>query len=197
MIWFVVIFLSFVTLQSTHADSARVSEADLRFLPDYCKATQGIRKVSKVPQSVINAYYAKYGPTFHHMHHYCWALNGERKAMRMTTGNEMFIKSVLGSAIGDIDYVLRHIPNQNYVLLPTIYTSKARILFKLGRTDEAVDILKKTIKIRKNYVPAYARLSDYYVRKGDTNEAIKILKQGIARSKHSNMLTRRLKRLQH
>ena len=165
--------------------------SELLRLPKYCWGTQQIAEISGDRRH--GEYIKRYGPAYHDLHHYCWALNTEN---RVSITNPSDGKFWLGQAIGDIDYVLKANKDPKFVFLPEIYTTKARILFKLDKAADAVPWLEKAIKTNPNYIPAYARLSDYYVEKGDTAEAIKILNLGIARSKKSDMLSRRLKALQ-
>jgi len=105
-------------------------------------------------------------------------------------------RSWLRSAINGIDYVLKNNHDPKFIFLPEIYVARARLLFNLDEDLDGVSWLEKAIKLKPSYVPAYARLSDYYVEQGKTAEAIRILKQGIDRSKSSDMLIRRLRDLQ-
>lgn len=166
--------------------------SELLRLPKYCWGTQQINAISG--DQMHEEYIKRYGPAYHDMHHYCWALNTENK---IAITNPPDSKFQLGTVVmSDIDYVLRQNKDPKFVFLPEIYTTKARILFKLDKAEDAVPWLIKAIETNPNYTPAYARLSDYYAEQGKTAEAIKILNQGIARTKRSDMLVRRLKELQ-
>ena len=189
MKWFV--FSLFVYSSAVYADRVE-SPAELTRLPAYCRGTQQVREISQDP-TPISVYIAKYGEGYNHLHHYCWALNTEHRVSRDNPSDGKFW---LSNAIGDIDYVLRNNRDPHFIFLPEIYTSKARILFKLDQGSDAVQWLQKAIATRPDYVPAYARLSDYYANQGNKAEAIKILKQGIARSKRSQMLQRKLSELE-
>jgi len=167
--------------------------SELIRLPAYCKGTQQIREISNDPVP-IETYVKRYGKGYNHLHHYCWSLNQEYQAQEML--DHQFAKSWLEGAIGGINYVLRNNHDPKFFCLHEIYVSKARILFKLNQPDDAVPWLKKAIALRPNYSPAYARLSDYYVEKGDKAEAVKIIKQGIAKSNKSDMLIHRLRELE-
>jgi tetratricopeptide (TPR) repeat protein len=170
-----------------------VNMSELLRLPKYCWGTQQIRDVSGDPVP-IEEYMKRYGRSYHHLHHYCWALNTENKVAITNPHDWKFQLDFV--AMGDINYVLSQNKDPKFAFLPEIYTTKARILFKLDKAADAVPWLKKAIEANPKYLPAYARLSDYYAEKGDKAEAIKILNQGIAHSKHSDMLSRRLKELQ-
>lgn len=185
-------FILLLTFNSVaYADTVQ-NIAQLTRLPAYCRGTQLIREISQDP-TPFEVYVAKYGPGFKHLHHYCWALTTEHRVARENPKDGKFW---LQQAIVDIDYVIRENRDPNFFFLPEIYTSKARIIFKLDQPSDAVQWLQKAIEIRSDYVPAYARLSDYYADQGNNAQAIKILKQGIARSKRSQMLQRRLNELE-
>lgn len=164
---------------------------ELALLPPYCKGTQVIRQLSNDP-TPISQYVEIYGHSFYHLHHYCWALNAENKA------NMMSDKSIRGgelyNALGDIKYVLVN-ADPDFILLPEIYNSQARILFSLHRDGEAVIALEKAIELKPGYVPAVARLSDYYVKIGDNAKAIKTLKTGIDNTENAGGLIKKLAKL--
>ncbi|WP_200335714.1 tetratricopeptide repeat protein [Thiocystis violacea] len=179
-------------LFSTMAQAGRVeSVSELLRLPAYCRGTQQIRDISQDP-TPIDVYIKKYGWAYSHLHHYCWALNEEN---RISIARPPDGKFWLGEAIKDIDYVLNQNRNPKFIFLPEMYTTKARILFKLDKPLDAVLWLKKAIEANPRYVPAYSRLSDYYLDQGNTAEAIKILEQGISRSQQSAILQRKLREL--
>lgn len=175
-----------------HADKVE-SIAELVRLPAYCRGTQQIRDISgdTVP---IKDYERKYGFSYSHLHHYCWALNSENNAAFM---NDRYLASgKLEQALGDIDYVLRANDDPKFIFLPEIYTTKARILFKLKKSSDAILWLQKAIDANPRYMPAYARLSDYYLDQGDKSKAVKILEKGIAHGQRTEILTLRLKKLE-
>ncbi len=190
VILWVASFLWLLACSSTQAGEIR-SLSELAMLPPYCKGTQLIRQLSQDPVP-IDQYLEIYGKSFMHLHHYCWALNAENKA------NEMFNKrdrdSELGGAISDIKYVLTN-ADPDFILLPDIYNSQARILFSLHRDGEAVLSLEKAIELKPGFVPAVARLSDYYVKIGDKEKAIQTLKNGIDNNENADFLIGKLAKL--
>ena len=167
------------------------NQAELALLPAFCRGTQQIRTISHDPKP-IEEYLAIYGKPYYHLHHYCWALNSENKAGRIS--DRYLRESKLGYALGDIQYSLDH-SDPDFVFLPEMYNTQARILFTLRRDPEAVLALNKAIEAKRDYVPAYLRLSDYFVDKGNKAEAIKILEQGIDNTEKANALIKRLAKL--
>lgn len=157
-------------------------------LPPYCRGTQLIRAISKDPVP-IEQYVQQYGHEYMHLHHYCWALNSENKARLMQ--DKYMRTSLLGYAIGDIDYVIDR-SRPNFVLLPEIYTGKARILSQIGREAEAFTALSKALQVKPDYWPASLRLSDYYKKHGDVENAKKVLASALQKNPNVKIIQKRL-----
>ncbi|MBU6995349.1 tetratricopeptide repeat protein [Ferrovum myxofaciens] len=162
--------------------------SELMMLPQYCRGTQQIRTISQDP-TPIEQYEEIYGKSYHNLHHYCWALNSENKASMMSS--RYLRESKLSYALADIKYVLDR-SEPGFVFLPDIYNSQARILFSLHRDGEAVMALEKAIETKPDYVPAIARLSDYYVHIGNKGKAIKTLETGIENTENADALIKKL-----
>lgn len=167
------------------------SMSELALLPPYCRGTQQIRTISKDPKP-LEEYYAMYGMSYSHFHHYCWALNTENNAWKARDSDMR--KSKLGYALGDLQYSLDR-SDRNFLFLPDIYNTKARLLFALRRDAEAMIALQKAIEIKPDFVTAIARLSDYYTDHGDKARAIKTLEEGIDNSEKPGSLIKKLKKL--
>ena len=175
-----IIYLLFLAILSPVAWADPVRDlSELALLPQYCRGTQQIRSISKDSRP-IEQYVTIYGYAYIHLHHYCWALNTENNALRLKPGDR---RAKLTYSLADYKYFLDRAP-PNFILLPEIYTSRARVLFTLKRDVEAVMDLVKAIELKADYAPAYARLSDYYQGVGDKSNAIKILEQGISHTKN-------------
>jgi tetratricopeptide (TPR) repeat protein len=187
-----ILYIAILGLATATAAADEVkSLAEAYMLPPYCSGTQHIRTITHDPRS-INEYMAIYGHTYYYLHHYCWALNTVNHVMLME--DQYLRNSKLTYALHDIQFVLdRAAPN--FILLPEIYASRARILFMLKRDAEAATSLIKAIDAKPDYVPAIARLSDFYAENGDKDKAIKILEQGIDHTKRADRLIEKLKQL--
>jgi len=162
---------------------------ELSALPHYCRGTQLICQLSGDACPTLSNHYRK---TYVHLHHYCWALNSENKSATMP--DREYGQSLLRYAIGDIDYVLER-AEPGFKLLPEIYSTKARILFKLQKDADARSALQQAIKANPKYVPAYSRLSDSLADAGDKDSAMEVLKKGIQQAGPKKPLTDRLKLL--
>lgn len=156
--------------------------SELALLPTYCMGTEGIRLISHDPKPV-EEYVAMYGEIFRHLGFYCAALNAENNLHKI---NDHYLKkSELNYILNYIQYVLIRAP-ATFSLLPEIYLSKARILFKLDRDVDAIGVLFELTKIKPDYGPAYEKLGDYYQRIGDKHNAIKYFEQGLLNTNKEN-----------
>jgi len=184
-------------LISTTSSYAGVkNERELAILPEYCHATQQIRSISKLPQSAYDNNVKIYGETYHHLHHYCWALVGEFNANTHSSLNDKGLRSTrLDQALRDIQYVLNKNPPETFQPLAEIYTTRARILFSLNRSGEAIGDLIRAINLQPGYERAYAQLSDIYIHIGQKDKAILTLENGIENNESPKLLLRKLERL--
>jgi tetratricopeptide (TPR) repeat protein len=164
--------------------------AEVNRLPAYCRGTQSIAPLTGASHE---AGIKLYGDEYRHLHHYCYALNAENKALGILDKTQRGY--VLGPAIGDVDYSINHC-RPTFILLPEMYSGKGRILFKLGRAPEAVASLYKALQIKPDYAPAALQLSRYFERQGERAKAIAILKTTAAQSTTpSAAIARQLKKL--
>lgn len=157
------------------------SLSELAALPAYCKGTQVTRDVAHDPKP-ISEYQAIYGAAYSHLHHYCWALNTENHQNEMDENSKNFQYGVI---LDNIKYFLDNSP-LTFSLIPQIYNTKARILFKMHRDAEAIDVLFKLTQIKPSYASAYALLGDHYQRINDKNNAIKYYEQGLINTHKGN-----------
>lgn len=155
--------------------------SELAPLPAYCKGTLVTRFTLHDPKPLAE-YVAIYGTSFNDTHHYCWALNTENHLSKM---DDYTRKNMLGHMLGNIKYVLDQAP-LTFSLLPEIYLSKARILFKFNNNVEAVDTLFKLTQIKPGHALAYAQLGDHFQRVGDKRSAIKYYEQGLINTNKKN-----------
>lgn len=176
----------------SYADQV-TNERELALLPEYCRGTKVISRISKLPKSAIDNYYKIYGETYHHLHHYCWALMSEYNAYKISAKGPRNNK--LNQAIGDIDYVLNKNPSATFAPLGDIYNTRARILFKMDRPGEALADLIKATSLQPAHQQAYAQLSDYYLKIGQKDKAISVLEQGAENHHSPTTLLRKLEKL--
>ena len=102
------VWLAFVLLVVfKHANAQFVVEShEMVLLPKYCEHAQTFKQ--RTPAG-IEYWRARLGPTFIHIHHYCWAI------VRMHRGNKFGLNETIRyghfrGAVSDIDYVLEVFP---------------------------------------------------------------------------------------
>jgi tetratricopeptide (TPR) repeat protein len=168
---------------------------EVAMLPEYCKYTIYFR--DKVPggnaSDVIQAWSARLGPTFLHIHHYCFGLMKTNRAVLLSRSEQVRL-SYLNDSLHEFDYVLER-AQPGFVLLPEILTKKAQNLARLGRGPSAVANWELAIEAKRDYWPAYADLSDYYSDTGQKERAREALERGLEATPDTPALVRRLKQL--
>ncbi|HKW36438.1 MAG TPA: hypothetical protein VJO54_01360 [Burkholderiales bacterium] len=161
-------------------------------LPQYCKYTMFFN--AKVPggdnKVEIEHWKNLMGPTFIHMHHYCYGLMATNRAIYLSPTHEARMHN-LGVSIGEFDYVIQRAP-ADFGLLPEMYTRKGENLISLDRGPEGVGALQRAIDIKPDYWPAYAAMSDYFKGLGALAKARSWLEKGLAESPDTKPLLRRL-----
>jgi tetratricopeptide (TPR) repeat protein len=168
---------------------------EVALLPRYCIYTQEFN--TKVPggnnRAEIDKWYRLQGPTFHHMHHYCWGLMRTNRALmlaRTKAGRDRYLQE----AIWDFDYVIERAP-ANFVLLPEILTKRGEHLIRLKRGPMAEPDLRHAIELKPDYWPPYVALSDHYKAQGDISSARALLKEALSHSPSAAPVQKRLSEL--
>ena len=176
-------------------DIRKYDAREVAQLPRYCIYTQDFR--DRVPGGNNRAeqekWYRLQGPTFHAMHHYCWALMRTNRASTPTLtkqGRDWYLQG----AISDLDYVLER-ATANFVLLPEILTKKGENLIRLQRGPLAEPTLRRAIELKPDYWPPYIALSDYYKARGDFGSARKVLEEALSHSPDATPVRKRLSQL--
>lgn len=162
---------------------AQVQQYDRRevaLLPRYCIYTQDFR--AKLPggndPAQIKRLTREMGPTFNHMHHYCWGLMKTNRAVLLAR-TEQDRRFNLSSAIEEFDYVLRSAP-PDFPLLAEILTKKGENLIRLDRAGAGLVELQQAIHIKADYAPAYAAIVEHYKKAGQPAKAREWLQKGLA-----------------
>lgn len=183
------------------AEDYVIAPREIALLPEYCKYTQTYR--DKIPGGndlqKMQHWYAVMGGRypvdgmFHHMHHYCRALQHRNyaKFFAQTKQERMFRWE---RSIVEIDYVTGHVP-PDFALLPEILTKRGESLLDLGRASLAVVDFHRAMELKPNYWPPYVVLSDYYKDIGNPKLAREMLQQALSFSPDEKALKRRLAEL--
>jgi len=169
---------------------------EIALLPRFCIYTQSFR--SKVPggddREIVEGWYARLGPGFHALHHYCWGLMKTNRALLLATDQQTRV-FYLRDSIGEFDYVIGSV-SDDFLLLPEVLAKKGENLIRLGRGAEALGVLERAATLKPDYWPPYAYLSDYYKDVGDLAKARQWLVDGLKYAPASKSLQSRLAQLE-
>lgn len=168
---------------------------EMAMVPGYCPYTLVFRDTTldKDKMQIFDAWKAKVGESFVHMHHYCAGLIKANRGVLLSR-DRMNRQFYLTDAIVEYDYVIGRVPD-SYVLLPEILTKKGEALVHLDRGPVAVFNFERAIELKPDYWPPYAQLGEYYRKQGDLAKARSILELGLSRIPDSKTLARRLAEL--
>jgi tetratricopeptide (TPR) repeat protein len=170
----------------------RYELSEVPALPQYCKYAQDFRE--RVPGANIPAEIARWGsvlgPTFHHIHHYCYGLVATSRANFAAKNQQERLHNLRFSVV-EFDYVIEHAP-RDFPLLPEVLTRKGENLIKLGRAPEGVRALEQAIELKPDYWPPYVQISDYYKSLGEIAKARELLENGLVNAPDAKVLKRRL-----
>lgn len=170
------------------AGAAEEWRENTQLLPQYCKD-----RAKGVGSAEFKKWRRTFGDVFPHIHHYCSGIYAEQKAK--STINERERKRWLKSVAGEMQYVSRHCP-ASCGLYPELQTRWGWALAADGQPSEGITHFQLAIRAKPKYSPAYAKLSDVYVKINQPDEARRILDEGLKAKPGSRMLQRRLKELE-
>ncbi len=100
----------------------------------------------------------------------------------------------LAAAIPNIDYVLNY-TSESYFMLPEMLTRRGKVYSLLKQNGKAAADFTHAIRVNPKYGLAYVYYSDLYRESGQKDEAIKIIKAGLAADPKSDLLQKQLQRL--
>jgi tetratricopeptide (TPR) repeat protein len=166
---------------------------DFPMLPQYCRDTQIFAQVVPGGGKDLERWKTVMGPTFIHMHHYCYALVLTNRANFFSRDRKERNKYLYYS-LEEFDYVIGRAP-ADFVLLPEIHTKKGENLIRLGDVSRGTRELLRAIDLKPDYWPPYAYISDYYKQIGQLASAREWLKRGLSVSPNTKALMQRLAEL--
>jgi hypothetical protein len=168
---------------------------EVALLPHYCIYTQSFR--DHVPggndKTMIDSWYARLGPTFHALHHFCWGMMKTNRGLLLANDRQTR-EFYLNAANVDFDYVIERAP-PDFILLPEILAKKGENLIRVGNGPLGMLQLQRAAELKPDYWPPYAYMSDYYRDLGDQAKAREVLESGLRRVPESKSLQKRLSEL--
>lgn len=170
---------------------------DYRLYPEYCRLRCAPQK-NPSDELKINRWKKALGNdkrgdlAFLHVHHYCSALIKQHNALLSTDARAR--ADLYHLAKGEYRYVIDRW-RQDSLLFPEALVRLGKLEESSGNSPAAAKYYSEAIKARPNYPPAYAAYSDWLVKLGKKDEAIKILQTGMRASPRSKLLLGRLSAL--
>lgn len=191
-------FAALVTAQEIPGYPTSFLEFDPRetaMLPPYCRYTFYFRDKLQGGQDQVEKqrWISVLGPTFLHLHHYCFGIMKSNRA-NLLARDFTVRRFYLSDAVTEFDYVIDRSPD-DFVLLPEILNKKGENLIRLNRVPVAQLVLQRSIDLKPDYWPPYAQLSDYFKSQGDTAAARQWLERALVASPDAPALLRRMNEL--
>ena len=186
-ILFILVGLSILWNAPASAAQADSWRQNTQLLPQYCKD-----RAKGSHSAEWEKWRSTFGEAFIHMHHYCDGVYAEKMAKITIDQGER--NRWLKFVIGEMKYVESHC-HANCVLFPELHTRMGWAYGERGDVSDAISQFQLVIKTQPKYAPAYAQLSDLYVKIKQPGEARKVLEAGLKAKPGARMLQRRLKEL--
>lgn len=156
-----------------------VTAAEMAAAPRYCAytAAYGRSGTPGTPSAEAKPWVAIMGPTFWHLHHYCWGKLNLQRAMRGTV-TEQQRNHLLWSAVGDYRYVTQRAP-RDFILLPEIHVGIGEIELRRGQLQEANRAFAEARALKPDYWPGYSHWAEFLMRSGQKAEAKQLVRTGL------------------
>ncbi len=139
-----------------------VNQVKEKKLPEYCMY-MGVNHANRFERG--DKLRSIYGPTWNHLHHFCWALVDARKGYPY-------------QAIGNLDYVITR-SAADFPLLPMVLLQKATILSVNNKYSDALEVYKEILNIKPDHEQAYLGMANIFIMQGDKKTAHVIVRQGL------------------
>lgn len=148
-------------------------------LPPFCEESMGFRSGSDVGQMGPNApyWFGLMGKSFVTMHHYCYGLIKERRAL--APGQTLFNRNaLLEQAVNEYQYVIDN-ALANFVLLPDVFVQRGDMQALLKRYLDAIESYREARERKPDYWRAYSRWATALVALNNPKSALTVLEDGI------------------
>lgn len=158
-------------------DMRRLSAAEWDQLPEYCRYTEMWRTHEDLP--TYREWRSRLGPAFDGMHHYCFGIvKGYRASSPALAGQSQHRTALLGSAIDEIEFVLRSAP-EDFVLRPEVLLRGGQFAARLEAYPRALEYFEASIKAKTDYWPPYLEIANVNLKIGRRQHAVEVLERGL------------------
>ncbi len=173
----IILFLCYIPVLSWAALPFGATEAEKKMLPPVCQG-----KNKEIVSGLI------------YFNHYCYGENFINRSQ-----NSLYPRGdrnyYLSAGASEIESAIER-NNKKHPFMPVLLNRLAFIKEKQKKTDEAIALYKKSIKLNKNYVRTYYLLANLYKRKKDFKKAIEAINEGLKHNPDSKYLKKKLKRIE-
>lgn len=166
------------------ARASDITPEELAMTPPYCPYTQTIGHYTSSSEGRM--WLSRLGPSFAHMHHYCWGQINYQRALRSGTP-ENTRRGLLNEVRIDYRYVTAA-ATPDFVLLPEIYSRLGEVELRLDMIRDADKSFTKARALKPDYWPAYSHWAEYLIAQGKRSEARKVVAAGLKYSPNSKVL---------
>ena len=157
--------------------------AEIRAMPPYCAG----RYAKNDNLQEYKRWEAMYGPDFLHTHHLCDGIGALNKVYKAKSPMER--QGILNEAMGGLNYMVRN-AQPSFKLMPEVYIYRSQANYLMDRPGEAVADLRKAIELDPKASRAYSQAADYLERRGQRDEALKLVSEGLRHLPSSGSLQR-------
>lgn len=153
-----------------------VTQEEIAMLPPWCLVTQTFT-IGELRHRQYQAQVARYGESWTHMHHFCWAMLDSNRLYRANTGKPPQYANYT-RAVGNIDYVLAATrDNPAFIWRPDLYTHRAKLLRRANKINDALQTAEAFIKEWPQIPDGYVLIADLLTGASRRNEALAFLSQ--------------------
>jgi len=178
--WTLLLFASLLggaaNVQAQSTPHTRPSPLEYASLPQYCQdlLNPSIGDVGMGRQKWLPVM----GETIFHMHHYCYGLIAQMRAER--PGRPPIERTRLWrTVVSEVHYVVQRM-TPAFVLYPEVMYRRGYALAQLNRDAEAIADFQESFRVKPDYFPAYRELADLYRKRGRTDLAQQVVREGLA-----------------
>jgi tetratricopeptide (TPR) repeat protein len=163
---------------------------ELPFLPPYCRCWAAVnmdryRHERSQWRRIFRGHWSG-------IHHYCYGLIMLSRLERGVGQRS----ALLAWAESQFDYVLTHATPETNILYPEVHLKMGITKKLMGKNAEAMKHFYEAIRLKKDYVAAYAYIIDFFKEHQNYKAAIEIAQRGLRYSPNSELLKKKLTELQ-